>query len=128
MKLDWSRASVFSLAALMILAMGARVSAQSAFDGGWSVLIITEAGTCDAAYKYPLQIVNGTVLYDASMGAGLVQISGKVELNGQVKVIVQRGDRQAVGAGQLSRTTGSGTWLGESAIDGCSGRWEAKRN
>jgi hypothetical protein len=35
--------------------------AQSRFDGAWSVLIITDAGDCDRAYRYGVQIVRGRV-------------------------------------------------------------------
>jgi hypothetical protein len=38
-------------------------------DGTWSVLIITEKGECDAAYRYAVKIANGQVSYagDASL-------------------------------------------------------------
>ena len=29
------------------------------FDGTWSVLIITQSGDCDRAYRYPVRIANG---------------------------------------------------------------------
>ncbi len=122
------RACFCGLAATLVLALAAPASAQSAFDGGWNVIIVTEAGTCDAAYRYPIQITNGAVLYDTAQGSGVVQISGKVEPDGQVKVTLQRGDQSAVGAGKLSPSGGGGTWVGESATQGCSGHWEAKRN
>jgi len=142
MRLWWSMASVFSLAVALVLAAGAQASAQgkqpsahgaqasaqSTFDGGWSVLIITEVGTCDAAYRYPLQIANGEVLYDTKEGSGAVQITGKVEPAGQVKVVVQRGGQHAVGIGKLSQNSGVGSWAGKSAGEDCSGRWEARRN
>ncbi len=142
MKLRWFAPCVFSLAVAQMVAPGARAfaqdkqssaqgaqaSAQSTFDGGWSVIIITEVGQCDAAYRYPLQIANGDVLYDAKEGAGVVQISGKVEPAGKVKVIVRRGAQQAVGVGTLSQNSGVGTWAGKSSGEDCSGRWEAKRN
>jgi hypothetical protein len=32
-------------------------------DGRWSVLTITEKGTCDRAYRYELRIANGKVSY-----------------------------------------------------------------
>ncbi len=128
MKRTSLRACFCGLAATLILAPTAPLSAQSVFDGGWNVIIVTEAGTCDATYRYPIQITNGAVLYDTAEGSGVVQISGKVEANGQVKVTLQRGDQSAVGAGKLSPSGGGGTWIGESATQGCSGHWEAKRN
>ena len=32
------------------------------YDGLWSVVIVTEQGTCDRAYRYPVRISRGTVL------------------------------------------------------------------
>ena len=49
--------------------------AQAAFDGNWSVTIITEKGACDKAYNYPLSVKNGTVGYP---GKGGFDISGRV--------------------------------------------------
>src|SRR5438270_214477 len=42
----------------------AAVPASSApnYDGLWSVVIITEKGTCDRAYRYPIRIAHGTLL------------------------------------------------------------------
>ncbi len=128
MKLKRFLPYVFSLAMVAILATSARAPAQSTYDGGWNVLVITEAGRCDAAYSYPVQIANGIVLYDTTQGAGVVQISGRVEPAGQVKVIVQLGERQVVGVGKLSQNRGAGSWAGKASGEDCSGRWEAKRN
>ncbi len=36
--------------------------ARTPFDGKWSVLIVTDAGTCDRAYRYALNIGNGRSL------------------------------------------------------------------
>jgi hypothetical protein len=117
-----------SLAIAVIFAAAMPATAQStSFDGFWKVTIITEAGRCDAAYRYPVKIVNGAVVYDTTQGGAVVQISGKVDAKGQVQVVLQRGSQQAVGAGHLSQTAGSGTWTGESQQEGCSGRWEAAR-
>jgi hypothetical protein len=116
------------LGAAFLLAGAEPARAKSIFDGLWSVTIITEAGNCDPTYRYPIQINDGTVSYNAEQGSGVVEISGKVAATGQVKVNVSRGEQQAEGAGRLSQNTGTGTWIGKSATQGCSGRWEAQRN
>src|SRR5436190_1489484 len=38
-------------------------SARSVYDGNWSVLIVTNKGSCDRAYRYGLSIRNGSVIY-----------------------------------------------------------------
>ena len=90
------------------------------YDGIWSVVIVTEKGTCDRAYRYPIRIRNGALLAEGSSPA---TINGKVASNGQVTVTVSAGDRSAIGSGRLSGTAGSGSWKGGE----CSGTWEAER-
>lgn len=95
---------------------------SSAFDGKWSVLIVTEAGTCDRAYRYPLVIQNGNVIYG---GKNNFTVSGQVQANGSVTVGVYQGNQGAQGVGKLSGKFGRGTW--EAPAGGCSGRWEADK-
>lgn len=97
--------------------------AQSRFDGAWSVLIITDAGDCDRAYRYGLRIVRGRVFYEG----GGVGLEGRVSGNGRIAVTIQQGNRYAVGTGRLSRDRGNGTWRGTSPTGRCSGRWQAER-
>ena len=69
------------------------------FDGTWSVLIVTEKGTCDRAYRYPVKIENGSVGY---AGSASFNVSGKVGDNGSVTVTVSRGSQSAKGTGRMS--------------------------
>ncbi|MFZ3336110.1 MAG: hypothetical protein WBF24_01110 [Xanthobacteraceae bacterium] len=97
--------------------------AHSSFDGRWSVLIVTDAGTCDRAYRYALDISNGRVTYnDPSF-----QISGHVDARGRVSVSVAAGGERANGTGELSGDSGRGLWQGNSSTSACSGHWEAER-
>src|SRR5437660_7827179 len=90
------RAAVPALTALGILAAtvpaSAPASARSNFDGQWSVLIVTQKGTCDRAYRYPVKIDNGAVGY---AGEASFNVSGKVGANGAVTVTVSRGDKRS---------------------------------
>jgi hypothetical protein len=122
------RFKLLGLGAALLLAGGGLAPAKSVFDGHWNVTIITETGTCDPAYRYPIQILDGTVTYNLQEGSGVVDIVGKVEPNGQVKVVVRKGDQHADGTGRLSQNDGSGTWAGKSAQIACAGRWEAARS
>jgi hypothetical protein len=115
--------AICALAALA-LAMGfarmAPADARPLFDGNWSVLIVTEQGECDRAYRYPLRIAGGTV----SNGGDIpLDISGKVAGNGAITVRVTHGDKSASGRGRLSGTTGAGKWNAGS----CTGTWSAER-
>ena len=100
----------------------APASARSNFDGKWSVLIVTQKGTCDRAYRYPVKIDNGSVGY---AGNASFTVSGKVGDNGTVTVKVARGSQSANGQGRLSATDGSGMWIAGSGD--CSGTWTAER-
>jgi len=111
------------------LTLAVAVSASPAFartpyDGNWSVLIVTEKGQCDRAYRYGLRIRDGAVFYE---GSAAVNVAGKVANNGLVKVRVWAGSQSADGAGRLGRTSGDGTWSGGSSSGACSGTWTAER-
>ena len=55
----------FSALFLTICLFGSPIAmARTPFDGAWSVLIITDRGTCDRAYRYALRIADGLVYYD----------------------------------------------------------------
>lgn len=93
-------------------------------DGNWSVLIITEKGSCDTAYRYSVGVANGQVRYE---GESAVNFNGSVASNGAVNVTIRLGDKGANGTGKLSATSGAGTWRGAGGAGECAGRWEAER-
>lgn len=95
-----------------------------AFDGVWSVEIITERGDCDRAYRYAVRISNG---YVANQYGESVSLQGRVAPSGEIRVSVASGGQQASGVGRLSRSTGSGTWSGQGSAGYCAGVWEAAR-
>ena len=111
------------LAFLCVAAVPDKASAQRAFDGQWSVLIVTQSGTCDRAYRYGVSIRNGGVYYDG----GVVNFTGRVAANGAVTVRVTSGSAFAAGSGRLSRRDGQGQWSGQSGGSRCSGYWTAER-
>jgi hypothetical protein len=118
---DWLLTFVLALgcAALSGPAFG-----RTVFDGDWSVLIVTHGGACDPAYRYGVQITNGTVANDGSSAAA---VQGRVTPAGAVKVTVRLGNQSADGSGRLSSNRGGGVWQGQSMSGSCSGTWEAER-
>jgi len=115
------------LSALVLLAApapGSARSTQSSFDGHWSVVIITDAGTCDRSYRYGLVVSRGHIAYE---GDSSVVISGGVDARGRVSVSLRYGQSAAQGSGRLSRADGEGRWQGASSGARCSGRWLAER-
>jgi hypothetical protein len=119
------RTAIHFAAGLVLAASAlAPASARTAFDGQWSVLIVTNSGPCDRAYRYGLSIRNGAVIYE---GSAAVNVAGRVANNGVVKVRVWSGQQGAAGSGRLSRTDGNGTWRGTGSMGTCSGVWTAER-
>ena len=112
-----------AIGATLALSAASAAIAKSAYDGEWSVLIVTERGTCDRGYRYPVKIVNGVVRHAEADSS--FSISGRVVGSGGVRVSVSRGSQGAIGAGRLSARGGSGTW--KSASNECSGTWSADR-
>jgi hypothetical protein len=100
-----------------------QAQARGPYDGNWSVLIVTDSGTCDRAYRYALKIADGRVFYDDPS----FNVSGHVDARGNVSVGVSAGGQSANGSGHLSGNYGDGRWSGRSSTSACSGHWEAER-
>ena len=119
------KTSILSGALFTLVAASATVAATStyavpAYDGLWSVSIVTEKGDCDRGYRYPIRISNGVL---ANAGDVAVNIAGKVMPTGAVTVMVSAAGKNANGTGRLSGNLGEGSWSGGD----CSGTWTAER-
>ena len=108
----------------LAIAGGPQAARAAAQDGNWSVLVITEKGTCDRGYRYNVKVADGRVVYQ---GDAAVSLNGTVEPNGLVKVSIKGGDKDASGTGHLSANAGAGTWRGGGSAGACAGSWEAER-
>ena len=113
-----------TLVLVAAISPGLARSTQASFDGHWSVVIITDAGTCDRSYRYGLVVSRGRITYE---GDSSVIISGGVDRGGRVSVSLRYGQAAAQGSGRLSGSGGGGHWQGESSGSLCSGRWLAER-
>ena len=120
------KSSIVSGALFTLVAASATVATTStyavpAYDGLWSVSIVTEKGDCDRGYRYPIRIQNGALANAGSVTA--VVINGKVQPTGAITVVVSSGSKSATGSGRLSGDLGEGRWIGGE----CSGSWTAER-
>jgi hypothetical protein len=113
-----------TLALAGVASAAGTASARTIYDGAWSVLIITQSGSCDPTYRYGVQIADGAVVYD---GGGPITLQGKVSPKGAVRVLLQAGSQYAEGSGRLNRTRGSGVWKGQGMSSACAGVWQAER-
>jgi hypothetical protein len=116
-------AGVLAAAFLALPGGTSEALARGPYDGTWSVLIVTDSGTCDRAYRYALRIADGRVFYDDPS----FNVSGHVDMRGNVSVGVSAGGQSANGSGHLSGDYGDGRWTGRSSTSACSGHWEAER-
>ncbi len=100
-----------------------KVRMGGGYDGTWNVLIITQAGNCDAAYSYPFQVSGGRI-----SSAGAADVSGSVGSGGGVVVRISAGGSVATGSGRLGGSSGAGRWSARLSGGNCSGRWQATRS
>ena len=121
---SWNLCLVFAVAAAVAVATAREASAQSKYEGRWSVLIITDKGQCGRAYRYSVRIERGAIVYGGEAG---VQFTGRVDRRGRLRATISRGSTSASGSGRLDRNRGAGVWSGQSRTAQCSGRWEAER-
>jgi hypothetical protein len=115
-------------AAIFVLALACAVVAGPAhagadYDGDWSILIVTQGGACDPAYRYGVHIADGTVINNRSSAA---VVRGRVTPTETVMVVVLSGNQGADGSGHLSGNRGRGAWWFHGASTTCSGIWEAE--
>jgi hypothetical protein len=109
---------------LLVIAPAA-AGPQKGFDGTWSVRMVTDAGSCDAAYNYALSVQDGAVRYVPPPGEASATVSGGIASDGTVRLGIHRSLARADASGRLAEKSGSGTW--SLALLGCSGRWTAQK-
>jgi hypothetical protein len=116
--------SGLAAAAIVAASPAAPAKAQkSGYDGVWSVLIVTQKGTCDRGYRYPIRIARGRVGHvDPSSS---FNINGRVNAGGNVRVTISRGNQSASGSGRMGGSSGGGKW--RTASGECSGIWTAEK-
>jgi len=119
--------TVLALGFGSLLAGGALAApAPAAYDGTWSVQMVTEAGSCDRNYSYTIAVEDGAVRYQqTSPDEPKVTVTGRVAGDGGVKLGIRRSLASAAAHGKLQGDGGSGAW--EVEFLGCSGRWTATR-
>jgi uncharacterized membrane protein YgcG len=120
----WLVAAAVVLASAFNLASAKATRTVARHDGSWTVMIITEAGSCDQAYSFPVQIVGNRVM----SSSGTATITGQVGPSGSVAVRVSSGGSFANGTGRLGAGSGAGRWSGKGSAGACSGRWQATRS
>lgn len=106
-----------------LVAFHSVAQARSAFDGSWDLIFVTQRGSCDATYRFTVNITDGLVTHP-----NLVRFRGYVARSGAVRASVTVQDKFASGSGRLSSNSGRGTWSGHSGNARCLGYWTAHRN
>jgi len=94
---------VWGIAALISVSGSLAAVGQTAYDGIWTVTVLTKAGSCEPIAQYAVTVTDG-------------KISGPQNVSG----FVSREDREKV-------SIGSAYANGKLGGIPCSGRWEASR-
>jgi hypothetical protein len=112
--------------AFMVLTIAGAPTAAFAdgYDGNWTVLVVTERGTCDRNYSYDVSVSQGKINYPSYTS---VSMYGTVSPQGAVMVSIRHLDDIASGSGHLSARAGGGGWRGVGRNGSCSGHWKAHR-
>ena len=119
--------AIVRLAVLAVLAVPLALAALPAaarsapHDGRWSVLVITDKGTCDV-YRWTITVAKGRVI---AMAKDVVTPAGRISRSGRVNLSFRRGRDVMMARGRISRTYGSGSW--RASVRKCVGRWRAER-
>jgi hypothetical protein len=95
------------------------------FNGAWKVALTTETGMCGSALQYGIAIENGSINPHGGTSDGSINVFGRVDRGGRVRVTLVKGTARAAAIGLLRLSSGSGTW--QLPTLGCSGRWSAAR-
>lgn len=122
------RILMLCLLTVMSLGVAGQTAIESAraaatFDGAWTVMIMTQRGTCDSVHRLSIDIRDGALEYSGSA----LELHGRVNNDGAVQVRVAAGGQNASGTGHLTTHSGSGTWQGAGTFGNCAGRWSAER-
>lgn len=113
----------YAIAASCLVAFASVAQARSPYDGSWDLLFVTQRGACDPTYNFAVNVTDGVVTHP-----NLVRFRGHVARSGAVHASVTVPNKYAAGSGQLSSSSGRGTWSGYSGDARCSGYWTAQRN
>jgi hypothetical protein len=123
---DWT---LLAAMATLTLTLGHAAAEQPdkshPFNGDWKVALTTETGMCGSALQYGIAIENGTINPRAGSRDSSINVFGRVDSGGHVRVTLVKGTARAAAIGQLKLGSGSGTW--QLRTLGCAGRWSAAR-
>jgi hypothetical protein len=115
--------SFLMIAAVCFVAPASVAHANSAYDGSWDLVFVTQSGTCDPTYNFTVNVSDGVLTHP-----NLVRFRGYVAKSGSVHASVTVQDKFASGTGRLFGTSGRGRWSGRAGGARCSGSWTAQRN
>jgi hypothetical protein len=108
-------------AALVFATSTSAVMAGGAFDGQWSVELVTMRGDCERSLQWEVGVRANRISESGSFG----QAVGAVDSLGRVRLQVYNATDRLFASGKLKRGSGAGVW--NSPTRACSGRWRAAR-
>ena len=115
--------SLWTIAAVCLMAPASVVKARSAYDGFWDLVFATQSGPWDPSYRFTANVSDGIVSHP-----NLVKFKGYVAKSNSVHTSVTVHDKFTSGTGRLFGTSGRGQWSGREGGARCAGYWTAQRN
>src|SRR6476659_92928 len=128
-----NRRCAFALATVFTIICSIAPANAAQFDGNWIMIAVTTSGHCG---EIPIDVgISRGRIYStggSSFGTAFadypIQLVGRVNAGGQVRMNAVAGPRSAQGIGRFNRLRGSGTWAGTGPSGVCSGVWSAIRS
>jgi len=112
---------------LMIAAAGLFATAPLApeagatpFDGRWTIVAVAEEGSCDEAYRLPIDVQDGAIRY---AGPFAVDAKGRINSAGRLNMTLAHDGDVVRARGRLGAQTGAGKWVSP----GYEGAWEGRK-
>lgn len=116
------RKQYLALAAAGLFA-AAPLAAQAAatpFDGRWTIVAEAHEGSCDEAYRLPIDVQDGAIRY---AGPHAVEARGRVNSAGRLNMTLAHAGDVVRARGSLGAQTGNGKWVSP----GCEGAWKGRK-
>lgn len=111
---------IVAAAGLFAAAPLAAEAAATPFDGRWTIVAEAREGSCEEAYRLPIDVQDGAISY---AGPHAVDARGQVNSAGRVTITLAHGGNVVRAQGSLDAQTGGGKWVSP----GCTGAWSGQK-
>jgi len=112
---------ILAVAGLFATAPLAAEADASPFDGRWTIVAVADEGSCDEAYRLPIDVQDGAIRY---AGPYAIDARGRINSAGRLNMTLAYDGDVVRARGSLSAQTGAGKWVSP----GCAGAWKGRKS